>query len=53
MVGAEPQSRLMLRVVLLTGAGSAAGSAAVGVKPKENVPAAADVNIASCGLLAV
>lgn len=35
----------MLRVVLLTGAGSAAGSAAVGVKPKENVPAAADVNM--------
>ena len=45
MGGAEPQSCFMLRVVLLTGVGSAAGSAAVGVKPKENVPAAADVNM--------
>lgn len=38
-----PMLRVML--VLLTGAGSAAGSAAVGVKPKENVRAVADVNM--------
>ena len=36
-------SCLMLYVVLLTAAGSIAG----GVKPKENVPTAADVNMHS------
>lgn len=43
----------MLRVVLLTEAGSDAGSAAVGVKPKENVPELLMSTCASCGLFAV